>query len=195
MTEARFTLALTFSIIGSSLASILAYFLLLHYQKRRRLAKQDDMARGSMSSSKGPSLSEFPYPRKSEWSFVRAADPQRAREPQLETELILPDEPSRALFLSLNPAPRLEREERIDEWEGPRPPLERKNTPIYDAERPDQPPRFKELLVESLRSVSPFGNRRSKDMKATRDGEKRESKRRMSKVMFDDDVSEIGTAL
>jgi hypothetical protein len=200
MTETCFALALTFSIIGSSIVSILAYFLLLRYQKRRKLAKkEEDLARGPTSSSNGPSLSDFPNPRKSEWSFVRNAIPQPAREPHLGTEVKGPDEPPRALFSNPNSGARPDREEstqeKVEKWEGQRPSLERRNTLIYDAERPNQPPQFKLLLVESLSSVGPFGNRRSRDFKATGEDEKRFSTRRLTRTVLDDEESEIGTAL
>jgi hypothetical protein len=52
------------------------------------------------------------------------------------------------------PAPRLEQTEQ--RWEGPRPALE-KNTFIYEAQHPGGRPKFRALL-ESLRSVGPFGN-------------------------------------
>lgn len=194
-TQTRFALALTFSIIGSSLISILAYYLLLRYWKRRRLAKQEGMLRGSTRSSDPPSLSEFPHPRKSEWSFVREADPHPIREPHPGTEVKLPDEPPRALFSNPNPVSRPDREDRMGDWEGPGPSLERKNTLIYDAERPEEPPRFKSLLVESLRSVSQFGNRISTDLKAAAEAGKRTSVRRVSRKVFDDEGSEIGTAM
>ena len=75
--------------------------------------------------------------------------------------------------------------------------VRKENTLIYDAERPDQPPTFESLLVESLRSVSPFGSRRSKDLKATGEDRKRLSMWRLSRkvILLDDEGSEIGTAL
>lgn len=85
-------------------------------------------------------------------------------------------------------------EERERQWEGPRPSLERRNTLIYDADRPEEPPKFRSLLMESLRSASPFRNRRSRDFKSAGEG-KRVSARRMSRRVLDDEVSEIGTAL
>lgn len=167
--------------------------------------------RRSTTSSNRPSLSEFPHPRKSEWSFVR--DGQTTKEQDPEAEVVLPDKQNRSLFSNMNTTRRPEErsqdlfadrglhpvgEERGREWEGPRPSLERnlrKNTLIYDAERPDQPPKFSALLVESLRSVSQFGSRKSKNKKSIGDAGKRLSERRESKVILDDEGSEIGTAL
>ena len=164
--------------------------------------------RGSTTSSNGPSLSEFPHPRKSKWSFVRHAQTDKEQDP--EAEVVLPDKPNRSLFSNMNTTRRPEErsqdpfagrglhpagEEREREWEGPRPSLERKNTLIYDAERPDQPPKFSSLLVESLRSVSQFGSRKPKNMKSIGGAGKRLSERRESKMILDDEGSEIGTAL
>jgi len=87
------------------------------------------------------------------------------------------------------------REERERDWEGPRASLERKNTLIYDADRPEEPPKFRSLLVESLTSVSSFGNRRSRDLQPGGETGKRVSVKRMSRRILDDEGSEIGAAL
>ena len=131
MTETRFALAFTFSIIGSSIVSVLAYFMLLHYRQRRNLTKKKEgLPRGSTRSSNGPSLSEFPHPRKSEWSFVQDGKLQLVREPHPGTEVILPDELHQVLSSNLIANAKPDREEsmqkKMGEWAGPRPLLERR---------------------------------------------------------------------
>jgi hypothetical protein len=111
-------------------------------------------------------------------------------------EILLPNEPPRALFSNTNPVPRPERDGPVGKLTGPRPELERMNTLTYDAEHPDHPPKFNSLLVVSLRSVSQFGNRISKDFRAAGEAGKRSRIKRQSRKILDDgEVSEIGTAL
>jgi hypothetical protein len=90
MNNLKFVLILTFSILGSSLITILVIYLLLRLRRRRQKRKERkreefkekiDVKRGS-DDSVGPSLSEFPMPaNRKNWneSGVRGGESERGR--------------------------------------------------------------------------------------------------------------------
>ncbi|KAG4427357.1 hypothetical protein IFR05_017160 [Cadophora sp. M221] len=86
MNRTTFVLALTFSILGSSLLTILLFYLIIRYRRNRRIQKQDELKsrirrkRHESDESEGPSLSEFPLPiNRTQWSRVNSEDRRSGR--------------------------------------------------------------------------------------------------------------------
>ncbi|KUJ24681.1 uncharacterized protein LY89DRAFT_776748 [Mollisia scopiformis] len=86
MNTTKFALAITFAILGSSIISILAYYLISRYRQRRREARQLALKEKIMkvrhnsdeSEGAGPSLSDFPMPvGRNTWSRGKSMDERR----------------------------------------------------------------------------------------------------------------------
>lgn len=84
MNTTKFALAITFAILGSSILSILAYYLIARYRRKKREERQLALkekimrVRRSDESLGGPSLSEFPMPvGRSTWSRGKSQDERR----------------------------------------------------------------------------------------------------------------------
>jgi hypothetical protein len=85
MNTTKFALAITFAILGSSILSILTYYLIARYRQRKREARQlalkekiNRVRHNSDESQGGPSLSEFPMPvGRDTWSRGMSVDERR----------------------------------------------------------------------------------------------------------------------
>ncbi|KAK0115679.1 hypothetical protein ONS95_000053 [Cadophora gregata] len=86
MNRTTFILAITFAILGSSLITILLFYLIVRYRSKRRLQRQDELKskirrkRHESEESDGPSLSEFPLPmNRTQWSRVNSEERRSGR--------------------------------------------------------------------------------------------------------------------
>ncbi|KAF4637018.1 hypothetical protein G7Y89_g1073 [Cudoniella acicularis] len=142
MNATRFALVVTFSIIGSSLLSILAYYLLSrcrHRGKRRREKErreiEDKIRSQYLGSRDGRSFdSRRGLSRDRERSFgYREREKEDAEAILAEFPLPLPNTSARPVPTGMVSAPVLSRE----------------NALTYDPEKPDEPPRFRSWLEET----------------------------------------------
>ncbi|KAK2625487.1 hypothetical protein QTJ16_004799 [Diplocarpon rosae] len=81
MDTTKFILGVTFSILGSSLLTILVFYLIIRYRRSRLQKKQEDLKtsirrkRHASDESSGPSLSDFPFPaNRTQWSRVQSEE-------------------------------------------------------------------------------------------------------------------------
>src|SRR3954454_22952566 len=81
MNRTTFVLVVTFSILGSSLITILLFYLIVRYRRNRRIQRQDELKskirrkRHESEESDGPSLSEFPLPiNRTQWSRANSEE-------------------------------------------------------------------------------------------------------------------------
>jgi type II secretory pathway pseudopilin PulG len=174
MSALKFALVVTFSIIGSSLLSILAYFLIARYRKRRQ-QRREFYARAmneklrSEDSEGRPSLSDFPFPanRKTWASQHGGSERSGPRSTQFPIQ-----GPTRKTWSGKSEDNSAATEIDVDD-EQPKPSLSRKNTLTYDPTRPDEPPRFRSWLDENFKNViateSP-GEEEKKSKKMEKDG-------------------------
>jgi hypothetical protein len=206
MDNLKFALILTFSILGSSLLTILIIYLLLRFRRRRRYLKERELrdfknkieVKHNSEQSRGPSLSEFPMPaNRKTWNEVARSEgrpsfevvPQDARKTWAATS-------ERGRRSAEFPFPgrktwSAEQQRRMT-GDSERPSqISRKNTLTYDAEYPDQPPRFGSWLGELRRNEGPLEAKKGKQGKKKK-GEEREKEKRRRSV---DEGSEIGTAV
>jgi hypothetical protein len=154
MSALKFALVVTFSILGSSLLSILAYFLIARYRKRRQ-QRREYYARAlneknrSEESEGRPSLSDFPFPanRKTWASQHGGSERSGARSTQFPIQ-----GPTRKTWSGKGEDNITAREMDGDD-DQPRPSLSRKNTLTYDPQRPEEPPRFRSWLEENFKNV------------------------------------------
>ncbi|KAH9212716.1 hypothetical protein DL95DRAFT_174605 [Leptodontidium sp. 2 PMI_412] len=86
MNRTTFVLVVTFSILGSSLLTILLFYLIIRYRRKRRIQRQDELKsrirrkRHESEESDGPSLSEFPLPiNRTQWSRVNSEERRSGR--------------------------------------------------------------------------------------------------------------------
>ncbi|PVH72244.1 hypothetical protein DL98DRAFT_576926 [Cadophora sp. DSE1049] len=86
MNRTTFVLTVTFSILGSSLLTILLFYLIVRYRRNRRIKRQDELKskirrkRHESEESDGPSLSEFPLPlNRTQWSRVNSEERRNGR--------------------------------------------------------------------------------------------------------------------
>jgi hypothetical protein len=204
MNNLKFALIITFSILGSSLATILAIYLLLLYRRRRRHRKslkirefKDKIeVRHHSEESHGPSLSEFPMPaNRKTWNESGVRSEGR---PSVE---VVPREVRKTWANSKRGSGggggdrrsaefpfvgrktwSVEQQRRMTEGDNDRErPRSRKNTLTYDADYPDQPPRFGSWLGELRKNEDPLEVKRGR-------GKKEKGRRSV------DEGSEIGTA-
>ncbi|CAL3972309.1 hypothetical protein PZA11_004543 [Diplocarpon coronariae] len=75
MDSTKFILGVTFSVLGSSLLTILVFYIIIRYRRSRLQRKQDELKtsirrrRHASDESSGPSLSDFPFPaNRTQWS-------------------------------------------------------------------------------------------------------------------------------
>jgi hypothetical protein len=219
MNNLKFALILTFSILGSSLLTILIIYLLLSLRRRRQKRKERkreefkekiDVKRGSDDSGM-PSLSEFPMPaNRKNWNEagVRGSESERDSRGRPSSEAVprWVVNSSQGRRSAEFPFPgagdsrktwsasadktavdggealngKGERKRRMTEGE-----VERSRslrTLTYDADFPDQPPRFGSWLGELRKNEDP--------LEIKKGGKK--NKRRTARD--DDEGSEIGTA-
>ncbi|KAH7336628.1 hypothetical protein BKA65DRAFT_37492 [Rhexocercosporidium sp. MPI-PUGE-AT-0058] len=81
MNRTTFVLVVTFSVLGSSLITILLFYLIVRYRRNRRIQRQDELKskirrkRHESEESDGPSLSEFPLPiNRTQWSRANSEE-------------------------------------------------------------------------------------------------------------------------
>jgi len=224
MNNLKFALILTFSILGSSIITILIIFLLLRLRRRRQEQKEKkreefkesiDFKRGSDDSGM-PSLSEFPMPaNRRTWNEagVRGSERERDSEsrgrpsskavPNPKRNKTAYNGPRRSIefpFPGASDSRKTWSQDRIaiDGAKGPnRKPNQRRMTEgqversrslrtlTYDADFPDQPPRFGSWLGELRKNDDPL---------KTKKGSRNRSTSRRSPARKDDEASEIGTA-
>jgi len=154
MSALKFALVVTFSILGSSLLSILAYFLIARYRKRRQQRREyysralSEKNRSEESEGR-PSLSDFPFPanRKTWASQPGGSERSGPRSTQFPIQ-----GPTRKTWSGKGEDNTTAREMDGDD-DQPRPSLSRKNTLTYDPNRPGEPPRFRSWLEENFKNV------------------------------------------
>jgi hypothetical protein len=214
MDNLKFALILTFSILGSSIATILVVYLLLYLRRRRQERKERkreefkakiDVKRGSDKSSM-PSLSEFPLPgNRKVWNDSGMGSSSARGRPSSEAvprwtvnssqgrrsaELYFPGAGNSRKTWSQDPT-AVEggetingRRRRMTEGEAQR---SRANGSIrtltYNADFPDQPPKFGSWLGEFRKNEGPL------------EFKKGSSGNRMRAAKWEDEGSEIGTAV
>jgi hypothetical protein len=191
MDNLKFALILTFSILGSSIATILVIYLLLCLRRRRQELKEGkreelkekiDVKRGSDKSSM-PSLSEFPLPANREmWNDAGIGSsswrgpPSSGAVPRWtvnsslsrrSAEFPFPGAGNGRKTWSQDPTAvdggetTNGRQRRMTEGEGQRSkPNGSLRTLTYDADFPDQPPRFGSWLGELRKNEGPLESKK-----------------------------------
>jgi hypothetical protein len=204
MDNLKFALIITFSVLGSSLLTILIIYLLLRFRRRRRHLKQLKLrefkdkieVKHNSEESHGPSLSEFPMPaNRKTWNEVARSEGRPSSE-------VVPAEAMKTWAASSEGGRRstefpfpggktwsAEQQRRMTE-ESERPSqMNRKNTLTYDADYPDQPPRFGSWLGEF---------RSNEDLPDVKKGNRGEKGKQKEKGKWGrrsvDEGSDIGTA-
>lgn len=219
MNNLKFALILTFSILGSSIVTILVIYLLLRLRRRRQKRKdmkreefkdKIDVKRGSGDSGM-PSLSEFPIPANSKnWNEagVRGSESERGRpsseavprwvanssQGRRSAEFPFPGASNSRKTWSasadrtpLNGGEAMNvRARRMTEGESQRTrPPGSLRTLTYDADFPDQPPRFGSWLGDLRKNEDPL---------EIKQANRNRSKTRRRTARDEDEGSEIGTA-
>lgn len=168
MSARRFALILTFSILGSSLVSILGYFLLSRYRKARNAAREPEELgqQGELWHHKALSESAYngdggrsEYSGRKSNSTTRSLSRSRQRYStklphDFSTTLPMPFVTEKPLLSPI-----------ILEASPPSPALSRKNTLGYDPAEPLAPPKFRSWLSARM-SFADF--RSSKEVKAAK---------------------------
>lgn len=199
MSATKFALIVTFSILGSSVVSILAFYLILRYRKARMIAREhrqheqytDDYYSKSMSDRSRSRRSSYDnYSRsgsRSRKSIGNRTDrsqsrPRKSTGSRSDREWDDKQFEDLALDVPLPIREKTKEDYKVSDRPSTPPPLERTNTLIYDPASPDKPPRFRSWLTQSVRSVSPFGDmiRNSKEIKAAKKKEEDDEIRKMA---------------
>jgi hypothetical protein len=178
MSAIKFALIITFSILGSSLISILSFYLLQRHRRVRKIANElqyrehhpeeyyhktvSERGRSRRFSVTDYSRSESRNRKSLGSKSERDWDERRYGDPEVEIPLPMRDTESKSVSVPASSKYDL-------------PASEKRNILIYDSSEPDKPPRFRSWLTQSVRSVSSFGDfRTSKELKAAKKKEEDE---------------------